>query len=205
VHLDDIGVEKPAVINGATGEIHEDGALVLHIELPETWLADIDIVNLFKPDPDGDEIVFEETGFGAKSALINGERTDFAAYVGEKNLDIARPLVANAAGAMVNVSFQSVDPDAGVLFYAPVLAGVPYHHAAPVGDYAATFAAEITDTSTEELACNCILNYVYGELDGKTTGNITGPATFGEIAYILLNQTMVRLDVVPAKAKAQVA
>ncbi|MGO9017966.1 MAG: DUF6976 family protein [Syntrophobacteraceae bacterium] len=44
-------------------------------------------------------------------------------------------------------------------------------------------------------ACNCILNFLYGELEGKKTGNITGPMTFGEIAYQLLNQPMVFLEI----------
>jgi hypothetical protein len=34
---------------------------------------------------------------------------------------------------------------------------------------------------------------LYGHLEGKRTGSITGPITFGEIAHQLLNQTMVRL------------
>ena len=42
-------------------------------------------------------------------------------------------------------------------------------------------------------SCNCILNYLYSELEGKQTGPITGPITFGEVAYQLLNQTMVYL------------
>ena len=44
-------------------------------------------------------------------------------------------------------------------------------------------------------ACNCILNYLYGKLEGKKTGHLTGPFTFGEIAHQLLNQTLVRLCV----------
>ena len=44
-------------------------------------------------------------------------------------------------------------------------------------------------------SCNCILNYLYSELEGKKTGGITGPITFGEIAYQLLNQTMVYLTI----------
>ena len=40
-------------------------------------------------------------------------------------------------------------------------------------------------------SCNCILNYLYGNLEGQQSIPIGGPATFGEIAYVLLNQTMV--------------
>ena len=42
-------------------------------------------------------------------------------------------------------------------------------------------------------SCNCILNYLYAGLEGKRTGSITGPITFGEIAHQLLNQTIVQL------------
>ena len=33
------------------------------------------------------------------------------------------------------------------------------------------------------------------KLEGKKTGAFTGPITFGEIAYQLLNQTLVYLEV----------
>ena len=45
------------------------------------------------------------------------------------------------------------------------------------------------------LSCNCILNHLCSELEGKKTGEITGPVTFGEVAYQLFNQTMVYLTV----------
>ena len=44
-----------------------------------------------------------------------------------------------------------------------------------------------------EFSCNCILNYLYGELEGKKIDNISGPITFGEIGYQLLNQTLTFL------------
>ena len=68
--------------------------------------------------------------------------------------------------------------------------------ASPIQDYAGTFARELAPFSASPCfyACNCILNYLYGELEGKKTGKITGPITFGEIAYQLLNQTMVLIE-----------
>ena len=45
------------------------------------------------------------------------------------------------------------------------------------------------------MACICILNCLFGELEGKAIGGVAGPATFGEIAYQLLNQTMVVVKV----------
>lgn len=45
-------------------------------------------------------------------------------------------------------------------------------------------------------SCNCILNHLYGQLEGQRTGRFTGPMTFGEIAFLLLKQTLVYLAVV---------
>ncbi|EEX13304.1 conserved hypothetical protein [Citreicella sp. SE45] len=204
IHLDDLGEVTPKVFDGARGEMHEDGAMLLHVKLPAGEVADLDILNLFEPDMSADEISFGETGFGAKTAMVNGQEVDFAAYLVEKGIDTRCPLVANFAGAMVNVSFQAVDPAAGVSFYAPVIEGMTYHIARTPGDYASEFAARAQGDGTRELSCNCILNYLYGELESKTTGGFTGPATFGEIAYMLLNQTMVRVNLRAAEA-AQVA
>ena len=46
--------------------------------------------------------------------------------------------------------------------------------------------------------CNCILNYAYGGLEGRRLPAMHGPATFGEIGYQLLNQTLVYLSIVDA-------
>lgn len=83
-----------------------------------------------------------------------------------------------------------------------MLAGTSDRHARARGDYATAFAAEVGDTDNGDLGCNCILNDVCGALEGKRTGSITGPATFGEIARVLLNEAMVRLDVAEAAGDA---
>lgn len=194
VALDDIGKVTPKVFDGSTGQTHDDGAVLLYVEMPDGHMADIDILNLFEQDTDGPRILFTQDGFGATTALVNGKEVNLAKWIEENNIDTQLPLVANYAGAMINVSFQAVDVKAGtVAFYAPVVEGVEYRLARGFGAYADTFAARATGDGAQELSCNCILNYLYGELEGKTTGSFTGPATFGEIAYILLNQTMVRL------------
>jgi hypothetical protein len=80
--------------------------------------------------------------------------------------------------------------------YSAVFEGVAYKFAQPVNDYAARFQTAVDEKEgAPAFACNCILNFLYGELEGKKTGAITGPITFGEIAYQLLNQTMVCLEV----------
>jgi hypothetical protein len=49
------------------------------------------------------------------------------------------------------------------------------------------------------LSCNCILNFLCGELEGKDLGAFYGPITLGEIAYQLLTQTLVYLQIVENK------
>jgi hypothetical protein len=89
--------------------------------------------------------------------------------------------------------------DAGgkVALYAPVFPGVDYKFAKPVGDYAAAFRQRLSgvDSNGVAMSCNCILNFLFGELEGKAIGGVEGPITFGEIAYQLLNQTMVMVRV----------
>lgn len=85
------------------------------------------------------------------------------------------------------------DEPAGRLF-----AGKEYRFAIPVTDYAASFAEHLQDLAGAKpvFSCNCILNYLYGELDGKATPPFAGPVTFGEVAYQLLNQTLAYVEII---------
>ncbi|WP_338092579.1 DUF6976 family protein [Salipiger mangrovisoli] len=193
VHLDELAQTKPKVFDGSRGIAHAEGAMVLHVKLPAERIANVEILNLFEQDDSGPEIIFPATGFSARHAVVAGQKVDFAEWVESQNIDTRLPLVANYAGAMINVSFQSVGAQE-VAFYAPVIEGVPYRIARNPGDYATVFAQRAQGDGAQELSCNCILNFLFGELEQKRTGSFTGPVTFGEIAYILLNQTMVRLQ-----------
>jgi hypothetical protein len=196
VALGDIGTVSPKVFDGTSGVASTDHAVALHVELPEQDLVSVDIINLFEPGG-GDTISFLETGFSVTDALIGGKPTNLARYLKANGTDTRLPLVADYSGAKVNVSIQKVDADAGVVdFYAPIFPDVAYHIAAPVGDYVSGFAAALDPGGTvPTFSCNCILNYVYAELQGRSTNPLVGPMTFGEIAYMLLNQTAVYLTI----------
>ena len=205
VHLDEIGREKPLVFDGATGLAHDEGALLMHIALPDGAAVDLDILNIFKQREDmGQTLRFDHSGFTATTAILGGREVKLADYITQQGIDLSLPLMANYAGAMVNVSVRDVDAATGmVTFYAPVVAGAEYRFAAPLTNYAAAFADGAEGAAADQFSCNCILNYIHGEMEGKRAGHFTGPVTFGEIAYILLNQTLVRLDIQsPAKAAA---
>jgi hypothetical protein len=98
---------------------------------------------------------------------------------------------------MVNVSFQAIDKEKKVVnFYAPVFDDVECRVAQPVTDYVSGFQAALPDMGGDvTFSCNCILNFLYSELEGKKTAHMTGPMTFGEVAYQLLNQTMVYMQI----------
>ncbi|SEF69708.1 hypothetical protein SAMN05421819_0857 [Bryocella elongata] len=194
VNVDQIGSATPKVFNGLTGESSAEKAVVMHVELVSELMAHANIINLFEPAA-GDVLTFPAVGFDVTECFVNGEARNFSAYLTEHAYDTRLPLVADYMGAHVNVSVRSVDALAGkVSFYAPVFPGVEYKAAAPVADYATEFRNRLVDNHENPVfTCNCILNYLYAGLEGTKTGDWTGPITFGEIAYMLLNQTLVYL------------
>ncbi len=195
LHLDDLGSVSPMVINGGTGEVSTDKAVVMHVTLTPGKFANIGIVNI-AAQGDGDTFEFPETGFSVRNCLINGVEGNFADYVIEHGVDMRYPLVANYSGAMINVSFREMDEiNKSVSFYAPLFNGVEYKLAIPHDDYVKSFQAAVPSLDNVIFSCNCVLNYLHSELEGKKTGDLKGPMTFGEIAYQLLNQTMVYLTI----------
>jgi hypothetical protein len=184
VPLPEVGRTLPKVFNGQTGESSAAKAVVMHVTLPANKIADIEIVNVFKPG-NGDKISFPTAGFVQEKATVNGEM----------HADTRLPLTANYNGSVINVSIQSTEEAQGTVhLYAPVFPGVEYTFAAPVADYVKAFEAALPAQKTEAaFACNCILNYMYANLGGKNAGSVPSMITFGEIAHQLLNQTLVRL------------
>lgn len=196
IHLDDLATARPAVVNGATLEVERERAIVMHVELPPHLRAQIDIINLFRQG-EGDCIRFPATGFSAERCLINGQPANFAEYLVSRGIDTRLPLVADYSGARVNVSFKGIDREQRrVDFYAPVFDDTEYRLAAEIPDYVSAFRAAMPDAARPiAFCCNCILNYLYSELEGKKTGHMRGPMTFGEVAYQLVNQTLVYLSI----------
>lgn len=203
VKLEDLGREKPKVFNGRTGEAFADKALACHVPLPAGKAADVEIVNIFERS-EGPDIRFEKDGFEVTDCSIDGKRTNFARWLTENEVDTQLPLIADYGGALINVSIQRVNREAGtVTLYAPVFKGRTYRRARPVPDYVHAFRSATGGISRDVVfACNCILNFLYGKLEGAHVG-LPGPFTFGEIAFQLVNQTMVYCHVVDAAAHKQ--
>jgi len=196
VHLDDIGKVAPKVFDGSSGEVSDNRIVVMHASLPPAKVARLGIINLFVPGK-GDEIEFDAPGFSAGTCTINGKPDDFYDYAVRSGIDLKLPLVTEQSGHRINVSFQALDAASRtVKFYAPVVHRRVYRQAAPLPDYRAALVGATKDfKASPTFSCNCILNYLYGRLEGEQFIPVAGPATFGELAHILVNQTLVYLMV----------
>ncbi len=196
VHLDELGQSSAAVLDGQSGQLYTDRAVVLHVRLAEGKSAMVHTVNLFEAGF-GPELTFGDTSDSLGECRVDSVIGNLAEVMAAHEIGESLPLVADYCGAMVNVSIQSVDESAGrVNLYAPVFEGVRYRFARPVADYPAKFMAAMpTHPGNLVFGCNCILNYLHSDLEGRKTAQLTGPITFGEVAYQLLNQTAVFLTV----------
>lgn len=193
-HLDDLGKVLPRAVLGTEGVFDSARAVVMHVELPPERWARLDIRNPFRQG-DGDILLFPETGFSTKECFLNGAPANFADYLIRRGIDIRLPLVADYGGALVNVSIERVNRERRTVeFYAPVFNDTEYRIAAPLPDHISAFEGGGGEAPVA-FCCNCILNYLHCGLEGRSTGGMLGPMTFGEVAYQLLNQTMVYLTI----------
>ncbi|MCL1927774.1 MAG: hypothetical protein FWG07_03140 [Treponema sp.] len=188
--------QTPIAVNGFTGEVFSDKAVALHLQTKEDKTISVNIINIFEQDTSSPVIEFSEEGFHVKKCLVNGKEVVFADYIAKNKIDTKLPIVGDYSGSGVNISFKSIENDI-VNFYAPVFQGIKYRIAKPVSDYVELFNKHILEHSDDSSAfsCNCILNFLYGDLEHKKIESFAGPITFGEIAYQLVNQTLVYVTV----------
>jgi hypothetical protein len=187
--------QTPITVNGLTGDVSSDKAAVMHVGLPKSKSVSVGVVNIFSQDEKSPTLEFPEGGFTVERCLVDGEETSFAGYIVSRGISTTLPLIGDYSENGVNVSFKSVENGA-VNFYAPVHRGVKYKIAKVVPGYIDKFLKQARfDHVNPWFACNCVLNYLYGKLDGQKVGTFVGPIAFGEIAYNLVNQTLVYVDV----------
>ena len=188
--------QTPIAVNGLTGEVLTDKAVVLHVEVPKDKMVSIGIVNIFTQDENSPVFEFTVEGFSAKKCLVNGKETDLADFIAQNKIDTKLPLIGDYSGQGVNISIKSIE-DGVVNFYAPVFSGIKYKMAKVIKDYVKEFNSQLKTLKNVDAAfsCNCILNFLYGELENKDIDSFFGPITFGEVAYQLVNQTLVYVTI----------
>ncbi|MFY9426462.1 MAG: hypothetical protein WBI74_12585 [Caldicoprobacterales bacterium] len=190
---------RAKVFDGITNTSYDDKAIALHICLPDDKVASLGIVNIFNVNENSAKIEFMEDTLSVSKCLVNGKETILSDYIAENNIDTQLPLVADYNSVLVNVSIKSICQETKTVnLYAPVFAGKEYGFAQSINNYAASFNKHLQELKDVEpvFSCNCILNYLYGKLEGKATPPFAGPVTFGEIAYQLLNQTLVYAEII---------
>lgn len=200
VDLDELSKGRLSkTFNGLLGENYIDQAVVMHCELPPEKVARVEIINAFEPDDNKIIIEVPEDSFTVGDCIINGQPNNLYDYIQENNLDIKYPLVCDYAGATINVSFQQLNEEKReVIFYAPLFKGQKYTTSKAFSNYVEVFNNKVKEVLSNEsnvvYNCNCILNYLYGELDKNEIG-FSGATAFGEVGYILLNQTFTYLAI----------
>jgi hypothetical protein len=190
--LSELDSTKALVFDGARGQSFENRAVVLHGSLAPEFVARVEIINPYAQG-DGDVITFPTDGFVVSDCTINGEVQNFAEYLLRQSIDTRWPLVADYGGAKINVSFRRLKlGDRSVTLASPVFEGVEYRLGRPALDLEQAFTGkQYLEAGSPVFSCNCVLNYLYANLEGKQIGQLSGPIVFGEIAYIQLNQTLV--------------
>lgn len=194
--LDAGGTVAPACFCGGATAL-PDRAVELRFQLPPKRHARIDVINLFEQGV-GDSLRFPKGGLVVKDVLVNGTSRAFAEYLAESGQDLRLPLVADYCNTLVNVGIKQVRAETGeVEFFGPVWPEIDYRQALPMEDYVTAFERRLGEIPAGRIifSCNCVLNYLYSNLEGRRTGSIVGPMTFGEVAYQLLNQTLVYLTI----------
>lgn len=193
-----VDAPKPFVIDGRDGRTFEDAVVAAHVLLPPGKVASIQILNPFE-SRDGSVLRFSRIGFNATECTVDGKPARLADFLHAQNYGDGRlPLIGDFSGAAINASIRSINRASGqVDFYAPVFPHVDYHLAKPIENYAQVFAekAKQLPETAAIFGCNCILNYLFGDLEGHAPIHPPGPITFGEVGHQLLNQTFVMLTV----------
>jgi hypothetical protein len=215
VALEDIGKKTAKVFNGQTGQMSESDALAMHCSLPNGRYASISIINIYEASKKA-TIVFPKSGFDVDDCFIDGKPANIVDYINENSIDTTAPMVTHMrfgssnlkraidlshpmfedyGGNYVNISFASIK-DRHASLYAPIFKDVKYFFARPVEDYMAEYQKQLNRVHDgHAFSFSCILNYANSNLEGKVTKGMYGPFTFGEIAYQLLNQTLVYLEI----------
>jgi len=193
-----LGVEgqTPVAVEGTATSAHSDKAVVVHLKVPKDKNVNVGVVNIFSQDKSSPIITFAEEGFSIKKCFIDGKETVFADYIAQNKIDTKLPLVGDYSGNGVNVSFRFIE-NGVVNLYAPVFKNIKYRIAKSIADYEKEFNSKLAPLKEKNsvFSCNCILNFLHGNLEGKKLDAFFGPITFGEIAYQLVNQTLTYVTV----------
>jgi hypothetical protein len=195
---------KAFIYDGSGKDCYSEGAIVMHVKLPENKLADVKVCNIFEPAGEH-ELEFLEEGFNVTTVSIDGEKYNFVDYIKTHNIDIRFPIVGTLSNAIPTISsFKAIDEEKKIVkLYAPVYKGIKYDLAKQSENYFNMLIDHIPNENNFILPYLCILHFIYGELDKKCDIKVPdAPTTFGEIAHVLVNQTLTYLTIYDTQIKS---
>ncbi|MBQ5549977.1 MAG: hypothetical protein IIT32_02845 [Bacteroidales bacterium] len=195
------GQLKTFVGAGNYGQLFHNKAVALYVELPDNITARAEIINLDTIDYSTPKVVFPKTSFFQSDCTIDGKPGNIAEYM-EKYVKPRMggngytQMITSQNGALINRDPKVVDLAKGTTsFFSPAYAGDEYYLVKPGNDYLAMFNEALKAKKSEIVACfSCISYFFGGSFEGKSIIK-NGCYAFGEIAYQLLNKTIVTLEI----------
>lgn len=195
----DYAKAKTFVASGIDGSLYADRGVALYVEMPNNLTARTEIINLDTIDYDTAKLVFPKTSFVQSDCLIDGKPGNIAEYfenVVKPKLGGSTQLITSQNGALINRDVKIVDIKEGkVTFFSPAYAGDEYYLVKNGNDYLKMFNDNLNSKTSEVAAClSCVSYYFSGKFEGRNICK-NGIYAFGEIAYQLLNKTIVTLEI----------
>jgi hypothetical protein len=187
-HLDDLGRVAPAVVSGPELAFDTERAVVMHVPLPPQRYAHVHIANRMRQG-EGGLLRFPETGFSAGRCTVDGVETTLAAYLDANRADLRLPPRRRLWRRVGQRIDQRHRPGCRNGWISTRQCLVTWRTALLSRWIFSADDDPGADAVNALWSCNCILNYLYCGLEGRKGSAPGGPMTFGEIAYLLLNQT----------------
>lgn len=194
--VDDTQKSVSKVYNGSTNKSHNQEAVAIHIKLHRNQVARAEILNVETINPDSPSIEFPKTSFVQSDCTIDGEPANIADFILENKLKENYLIIANYNGALINRDIKHIDTDKReVSFHSPIFDDETYYLANINDNYQKLFDTKLAERKSNiPYSCSCVSYYLVGNLINKKI-NMEGVFAFGEIAFQLLNRTLVFLEI----------
>ena len=197
VLLSDYGKVQPKVAIGSEGVLHDNKAAVMYVKVSDRLRVRTEIMNLDTIDDTTPSLKFPKTGFKQSDCLIDGKPGNIASYLEAVKGRIGHypQLITSQNGALVVRDVKSVNVETGeAVFFSPAYESDVHYIVKQNNDYLATFNRRL-GRKTDVIAClSCTSYFWQGDFEYRHI-DFNGVYTFGEIAYQLLNKTIVTLEV----------
>lgn len=195
--LEDLGVAKSKTAIGTNPVLSETKAAVMHIKLSDKYTARAEIMNFDIIDRKSSVLKFPINSFVQSDCIIDGKEGNIADFLNDlKNTGVGvTPLITNMNGAFVNRDIRFIDNDnRTVSFFSPVYEGDEYRMSKSPGNYLETFNKRLSGKENVAACFSCTSYFLGGNFEGHKI-DYNGIYAFGEIAYQLLNKTIVTLEI----------